>query len=33
LTITIRAGGARKERLWDVRVGSAVLQKGFKVLP
>ena len=33
LTITIKTGGPRKERLWDVRVGSAVLRRGFKVLP
>jgi hypothetical protein len=33
LTITIKAGGSRRERLWDVRVGSGVLPKGFKVVP
>jgi Lysyl oxidase len=33
LTVTIKTGGPRKERLWDVRVGSGVLQRGFKVLP
>jgi hypothetical protein len=33
LTVTVKTGGPRKQRLWDVRVGSAVLQKGFKVLP
>jgi hypothetical protein len=33
MTVTIGKGGPRKERLWDVRVGSAVLQRGFKVMP
>jgi Lysyl oxidase len=33
LTISIKAGGSRRERLWDVRVGSGVLPKGFKVVP
>ena len=33
LTVSIKSGGPRKERLWDVRVGPAVLQRGFKVLP
>jgi hypothetical protein len=33
LTVSVKSGGPRKERLWDVRVGSAVLQRGFKVMP
>ena len=32
-TVTIKAGGPRRERFWDVRVSSAVLQRGFKVVP
>jgi hypothetical protein len=33
LTVSVKAGGPRRERLWDVRVGSAVLQKSFAVRP
>jgi hypothetical protein len=32
-TVSVKTGGPRKERYWDVRVGSAVLPRGFKVLP
>jgi hypothetical protein len=32
-TVTVKAGGPARERFWDVRVSSAVLQRGFKVLP
>ena len=33
LTVSVKSGGPRRERLWDVRVGSAVLPKGFAVRP
>ena len=33
LTVTIKSNGPRRERLWDVRVGSAILPKGFTVRP
>jgi Lysyl oxidase len=33
LTVTIKSNGPRRERLWDVRVGPAVLLKGFTVRP
>ncbi len=32
-TVTIPAGGGRRPRSWDVRVSSAVLPRGFTVLP
>jgi hypothetical protein len=32
-TVTVGKGGPRKERFWDVRVGAAVLQRAFKVVP
>jgi len=32
-TISVKSGGPRKQRYWDVRVGSAVLTRGFTVLP
>ena len=33
VTVGVRSGGSRREKLWDVRVGSAVLPKGFAVRP
>ena len=33
LTVSVKSGGAKRERLWDVRVGSAVLKGGFTVRP
>jgi hypothetical protein len=33
LTVTIKSNGPRQERSWDVRVGAAVLPKGFTVRP
>ena len=33
LTVTVKSNGPRRERLWDVRVGPAVLPKGFTVRP
>jgi len=32
-TVTIKAGGPRRDRYWDVRVSSAVLPQGFIVQP
>lgn len=32
-TVTIKSGGPRRNRVWDVRVSSAVLQRGFTVKP
>lgn len=31
--VTIKSGGPARERYWDVRVGTGVLPRGFKVLP
>jgi hypothetical protein len=33
LTVSVKSGGGRRERLWDVRVSSAVLKSGFTVRP
>ena len=33
LTVTVKSNGPKRERLWDVRVGPAVLPKGFTVRP
>lgn len=33
LTVSVKNGGAKRERLWDVRVGSALLKGGFTVRP
>jgi len=33
VTLTIKASGPRRERMWDVRVGPAVLPRGFTVRP
>jgi hypothetical protein len=33
LTVTVKSSGPRQERSWDVRVGPAVLPKGFTVRP
>jgi len=33
VTVTLKASGPRRERVWDVRVGSAVLPKGFTIRP
>lgn len=32
LTVTVKQGGGNGDRIWDVRVGSAVLANGFEVL-
>jgi hypothetical protein len=32
LTVTVKQGGGNGDRVWDVRVGSAVLANGFEVL-
>ena len=32
-TVSVKAGGPPRERVWDVRVSSAVLLRGFKVVP
>lgn len=32
LTVTVKPGGNASDRIWDVRVGSAVLTNGFQVL-
>jgi hypothetical protein len=33
LTVTVKSSGPRRERLWDLRVGPAVLPKAFTVRP
>jgi len=32
LTVSVKQGGGSGDRIWDVRVGSAVLANGFEVL-
>ena len=32
LTVTVKQSGGNGDRVWDVRVGSAVLPNGFEVL-
>ena len=32
-TVTIKNGGSSRDRVWDLRVGSAVLPNAFTVLP
>jgi Lysyl oxidase len=32
-TVTVKTGGPRNDRIWDVRVGSGVLPNGFAVQP
>jgi Lysyl oxidase len=32
-TVTVKSGGGKGDRVWDVRVGPAVLPNGFEVLP
>ena len=32
-TVRVKSGGPRRERVWDVRVSSAVLPRGFTVVP
>ena len=32
LTVTVRSGGNGSDRIWDVRVGPAVLPNRFEVL-
>jgi hypothetical protein len=31
--VTVKSGGGKGDRVWDVRVGSGVLVNGFEVLP
>lgn len=32
-TVTVKSGGGRRERFWDVRVSSAVLPRGLRIMP
>ena len=31
--VSVKSGGSRRPRVWDVRVGPAVLPRGFTVTP
>ena len=32
-TVTVKSGGPHRDRFWDVRVGSGVLQRGLRITP